>query len=45
VPGVNDARQNAVHKTELLKPKSSTLEVEVADEEKIYEAAGSEQIL
>jgi hypothetical protein len=44
VPGVNDARQNAVHKTELLMPKYSTLEVEMANEEKIHEAAGSDQI-
>ena len=45
VPGVNDARQNAVHKTELLMSKYSTLEVEMANEEKMYEAAGSDQIL
>jgi len=36
VPGVNYARQNAVHKTELLMPKSSTSEVEMANEENIY---------
>jgi hypothetical protein len=44
VPGVNDARQNAIHKTELLVPKSSTFKFEMANEEKIYEAAGCDQI-
>jgi hypothetical protein len=42
VPGVNYSRQNAVHKTELLMPKSSTSEVEMDNKEKIYEAAGSD---
>ena len=31
VPGVNDARQNAIHKTELLMLRSSTLEVEMTN--------------
>lgn len=44
VPGVNDARQNVIHKTELLMPKYSTLEVEMSNEEKIYEAASSDHI-